>query len=212
MDFQLGDDVTRKMHFGHFTMYAKSLVLENRMLIWARNMYIAGTVGGAGTKFWNYSDDDENRCGRSAYLNAELNADLIACAVPIHWKPDRWHLDATGAYNPALYNPRTREPLHHPGAETYAAYWQWRNNASAAFTQQSPLGSNATPPTANTVAFRGFQMSCNKQSGELNIPTINKGHWGPNVCIGAAAVRRGEGTTLPIPTYLGQVPNIALQA
>lgn len=212
LDFELADDATRKMHFGHFTMYAKSLVLENRALTWARNMYAGGYLGGAGTTFWVYDDEPNNLRSRSAYLNATLNASLIACPLPIHFKPQNWHMDITGRYNPALYASRTaREPLHWPGADIFASYWQWRNNASLAFTQHSPMQNASTPPTANTVCFQGFQMVVDKSSRELTRPIVNRGHWGPNVCVGAAAVRRGAGAVLPTPSYLGQMPVAQLQ-
>lgn len=212
LDFELADDATRKMHFGHFTMYAKSLVLENRALTWARNMYAGGYLGGGGVAFWCYDDEVNNLRGRSAYLNAQLNASLIACPLPIHFKPQNWHLDVTGRYNPALYASRTaREPLHWPGADIFAAYWHWRNNVSLAFTQHSPAQNSATPPTANSVCFQGFQMVVDKNSRELTRPIVNRGHWGPNVCVGAAAVRRGAGAVLPTPAYLGQMPVAQLQ-
>lgn len=212
LDFELADDATRKMHFGHFTMYAKSLVLENRALTWARNMYAGGYLGGAGTTFWLYNDDPNNLRSRTAYLNAALNASLIACPLPIHFKPQNWHLDATGRYNPSLYASRSaREPLHWPGADIFASYWNWRNNSSLAFTQHSPMQNSSVPPTANTVCFQGFQMVIDKSTRELKRPIVNRGHWGPNVCVGAAAVRRGAGAVLPVPSYLGQMPVAQLQ-
>lgn len=212
LDFELADDATRKMHFGHFTMYAKSLVLENRALTWARNMYAGGYLGGAGTTFWLYNDDPNNLRSRTAYLNAALNASLIACPLPIHFKPQNWHLDATGRYNPSLYASRSaREPLHWPGADIFASYWNWRNNSSLAFTQHSPMQNSSVPPTANTVCFQGFQMVVDKSTRELKRPIVNRGHWGPNVCVGAAAVRRGAGAVLPVPSYLGQMPVAQLQ-
>lgn len=212
LDFELADDATRKMHFGHFTMYAKSLVLENRALTWARNMYAGGYLGGAGTTFWLYNDDPNNLRSRTAYLNAALNASLIACPLPIHFKPQNWHLDATGRYNPSLYASRSaREPLHWPGADIFAGYWNWRNNSSLAFTQHSPMQNSSVPPTANTVCFQGFQMVVDKSTRELKRPIVNRGHWGPNVCVGAAAVRRGAGAVLPVPSYLGQMPVAQLQ-
>lgn len=205
LDFELGDDATRKMHFGHFTMYAKSIVQENRYVLWARNMYSGGYVGGTGHTFWQYTDNAADRCGRVAYQNAELNASLIACAVPMHYVPPTWHLDITGAYNTALYAPRLREPPHHPGAASYRAYWGWRNNASLAFTPHAPSQGADLPPTANTICFQGFQMVVDPRAGTLSRVKVNTGHWGQEVAIGAKAARNGDAATLPRPAYLGSM-------
>ena len=50
-DFQLSDDVVRKMHYGHFTLYSKTLVWKSDNIYLAENIVSTGYVRGNDTSF-----------------------------------------------------------------------------------------------------------------------------------------------------------------
>ena len=53
-DFQLGDDVARKMHYGHYTMYLKSIVYRQDNVFLAQNVYCQNYVNGNDTTFMGW--------------------------------------------------------------------------------------------------------------------------------------------------------------
>jgi hypothetical protein len=53
-DFQLGDDVARKMHYGHYTMYLKSIVYRQDNVFLAQNIYCQNYVSGNDTTFMGW--------------------------------------------------------------------------------------------------------------------------------------------------------------
>lgn len=50
-DFQLSDDVVRKMHYGNFTLYSKTIVKKSDNVYLAENIVATGYVGGNDTTF-----------------------------------------------------------------------------------------------------------------------------------------------------------------
>lgn len=52
-DFQLADNVAQKIHYGHFTMYAKTVVLRHDMIVRADNVLCLGYNGGNSTRVWD---------------------------------------------------------------------------------------------------------------------------------------------------------------
>lgn len=204
LDMELSDDGVRKVHFANFTMYATAQAMFPKNMCWARNIHSARCVAGAGHTFWKYDEQDTTVGGLSDHQQGELSADIFACAVPMNYKPlHGWHLDITGAYNPKLYAPSKPEPLHHPAAHIYSAYWGWNNHAHQAFLPNTFFRDNAAP-TANTICFQGHQFVADRRSGELTVPITNRGHWGIHVGPGVRAVRHGTSSNMPQFDYTQQ--------
>ena len=204
IDMELSDDGVRKVHFANLTLYATALAMFPKNMCWARNIHSARCVGGAGHTFWKYDELDSTVGGLSDHQQGELTADLVACAVPMNYKPVHgWHLDITGAYNPKLYAPTKPEPLHHPAAHVYSAYWGWNNQSHQAFLPNTFFRDNAAP-TANTVCFQGLQFVADRRTGDLTVPITNRGHWGIHVGPGVRAVRHGTSSNMPQFDYTQQ--------
>merc|ERR1711871_1143242 len=55
-DFQLGDDVASKMHYGHYTFKSKAFVQQPRNIIIAENIFAQGYVKGNGVGFHGSGD------------------------------------------------------------------------------------------------------------------------------------------------------------
>ncbi len=66
-DFQLADDVVRKMHYGNFTIYSKSIVYKSDAVTLAENIYATGYVRGNDVSF-NTLDS--------------LNKSIFVCMIP----------------------------------------------------------------------------------------------------------------------------------
>lgn len=204
LDMELSDDGLRKVHIGNFTMYATALAMFTKNMCWAQNIHSARCVGGAGHTFWKYDELDSTVGGLSDHQQGELTADIFACAVPMNYKPlHGWHLDITGAYNPKLYAPQKPEPLHHPAAHIYSAYWGWNNQSHQAFLANTFFRDNAAP-TANTICFQGHQFVADRRTGDLTVAITNRGHWGIQVGPGVRAVRHGTSSTMPQFDYTQQ--------
>ena len=52
-DFQLGDDVQSKLHYGNYTFYAKALVTNPKNVVLLKDIFINNYLGGYNTGFWN---------------------------------------------------------------------------------------------------------------------------------------------------------------
>jgi len=204
LDMELSDDGVRKVHFANFTMYATAQAMFPKNMCWARNIHSARCVAGAGHTFWKYDENDTTVGGLSDHQQGELTADIFACAVPMNYKPlHGWHLDITGAYNTKLYAPSKPEPLHHPAAHIYSAYWGWNNQSHQAFLPNTFFRDNAAP-TANTICFQGHQFVADRRTGDLTVPITNRGHWGIHVGPGVRAVRHGTSSNMPQFDYTQQ--------
>ena len=49
-DFQMTDNIIAKTHIGHYTMWHKAVVVDDRRLYLAEDMFCSGYVGGEGHK------------------------------------------------------------------------------------------------------------------------------------------------------------------
>ena len=71
-DFQLSDDIIRKVHVGHYTHYSKSVVKQPKRFTVARHVYAQAYIRGESTKFYSHSflhaDLQEQQLGESASL------------------------------------------------------------------------------------------------------------------------------------------------
>lgn len=81
-DFQMGDDVQRKVHFGHYTIKYKSVVYNHRAVYHAYNYMCTGYVGGNDTRFVTQESDTRfNQTQDTAHFHS-----MYACLVPYQRK------------------------------------------------------------------------------------------------------------------------------
>ena len=56
-DFQMTDNIIAKTHIGHYTMWHKAVVVDDRRLYLAEDMFCSGYVGGENNKSKIFPDD-----------------------------------------------------------------------------------------------------------------------------------------------------------
>jgi len=193
-DFQLGDDVASKVHYGNFTYYSKSIVHEPKNVIVLENVMANRYLYGDGTKFWKPED-----------LITEIDADtpgvkdkgLISMILPagnrlVESNP----ISLTGSF--ARDNvPNSHR--HFEGAEWYAAKWNFKDSTDV--DDNELIRYDQTHREANTVCFRGHQFSYSQISGGFSSVTRNSGHFGEDVYPGCGKVRSGAGKVFEKQSY-----------
>lgn len=183
-DFQLGDNVAQKMHFGNFTLYSKTVIWDNRYITHAKNVYCRDYLGGNGSKIWDPLENSDVE----DYRTNNLIRDMFLIAIPINWKTDSFHLDITGKYHPSLCaDEEANLNTLFPNAEIYADWWGWRNVKDP---MDRSYGSDIAP-RFNTLCFQAHEGMYNYGSGDFTRIITEKGHWGDRIYPGCGRVRQG---------------------
>lgn len=195
-NMEVGHDALRKMTLGHFTMYAKALVLENKNLLVVPNVFVNEYLNGNGHAI--YTPDEITI---QEYKNGNLGADIFICAVPPNWTPTEDVIDIVGRLDPSITIRGILPTTSIPSASLYAELWGWqhglRRNRDTFFTDEEPR--------YNTVCFQDYyRLASYKGNGHWDMDWIAPGktHWGANVCTGAAECRRGNTSGMVRPSYL----------
>lgn len=201
-DFQLGDNVAQKMLFGHFTMYAKTIVHNTRKVVHHYNSFVKEYLGGNGHAFWNPLDGND----RSDYESGELNKDIFFTATRADFRVTQNHLSLTGEYPQQLSASADAQAATKWGASNiYNEMWGWR--VGGAYNPITEHHSKNAGAKFNVVCFQEHQRLYNykgNKTGEFDLYVIDKGHWGPRVYAGCGAVRRGKQKYLAAPAYLSE--------
>ena len=197
-DFQLADDVVRKMHYGHFTLYSKSIVYKSDNVYLAENIVSTAYVGGNDVSMNTLDslrEDGERKSMYVALVPASDNAgDDPVATNGAYYNP----MDVTGKFAtniPHLANlddeiGNSNRYLHYPGATFYSHVWQFNNSAQRLMNDYVPAEVNSD----NTVVFQGHQTSYNPAAGNFSYTTVNTGHFGERVYPGCGKVRRLAGS------------------
>jgi hypothetical protein len=193
----LSDNAATKMHYGHFTYYSKSQVLQSRKIIHGRNCVIRDYHGGNGHKVWDASDPDD----LEDYMAGDLNKDIFMVPVLMNHEVDTNHMDITGQYHPDIgAGEEANKATFYDSAAIYRQYWGWRNNVTS-LTDNSY--SAVRRPRDNTIVFQAHQGMYNPPTGKMDLIILDKGHWGDRVYPGCGRVRRGIETYLKPVKYDG---------
>lgn len=198
-DFQLADDVVRKMHYGNFTLYSKSIVYKSDNVYLAENIVSTGYLHGNDVTF-NTLDSiyaDEASGQRSIYaamvpVSSATGEDGVAAAHG-YFNP----MDVTGHFAtnvPHLQDldrevGNSRGGFHYPGAPYYSCVWQMNNSNQQPETEFVLSQLNAH----NTMCFQGHQTVFNPQNNTFDMTTVNTGHFGERIYPGCGRVRRMAG-------------------
>lgn len=150
-DFQLADNVAQKMHFGHFTMYAKTVVLDNSKIVHGYNAYCRGYNGGNGVSFYNSLNPDHV----AEYKQGETNHDIFMAATLAHHLINTSALDITGEFQASL-NPslEANESTNYFNCESLARLWGWTSRYNPLTVQHV----NQAIGRYNTVTFQEHQL------------------------------------------------------
>jgi len=201
-DFQMSDDVVRKLHYGNFTLYSKTVVWKSDNVYLAENIVATGYIGGndvaMNTMGSLYPVNGSNPDGpRSMYVamvpvSGAASEDATSSAGGGYFNP----MDITGSFAsatmPHLSNldaevGNGNGATHYPGAAFYSLVWRLSNKAQRNYVAEYVPLSVAHD---NTLCFQGHQMAYNPGSKAFDLTTVNTGHFGDRVYPGCGKVRR----------------------
>lgn len=166
-DFQIGDDVQRKVHYGHYTIRYKSVVYNERAVYHAHNYMCNGYISGNDCKFSNTEHSEGS---------------IYAILAPYQVDPYPNPMDITGQFRD-----EEEATLHYATADFYSKKHKWNNAHATSGTE--PVYS--TMQQSNTVVYQGHQAMYSKVTGGFTKVIENTGHWGRNVYPGCGKVRAG---------------------
>lgn len=210
-DFQLADDVVRKMHYGNFTLYSKSIVYKSDNVFLAENILANGYVGGNDVSMNTLQSLQSGDQPRSMYvalvplLGSETSEGTTSVsALGQYANP----LDITGKFangvphlanlDMEIGNPQGLE--HYPGASFYAMTFGM-NNSNQTFNSEYVY---AEMNTQNTICFQGHQTMFNPAENKWDMTVTNTGHFGDRIYAGCGRVRRGQMKYLEPVSYTTQ--------
>jgi hypothetical protein len=197
-DFQLTDDVNKKMHFGHFTMYAKSVILNEEYIAHARNIFSRAYIGGNGGRIWDPLDRDDV----VEYNQGHLEKDIFLMPCLSNYVADDFHMDISGRYHESLnVSDACQESTNYEAAAIFSKVWGFRNARNYTNERQNYMAH--VPRNQNTLCFQEHQTSWNASERKWDCRFIDKGHWGMNVYPGCAQVRRNALKHLQATNYNG---------
>ena len=197
-DFQLGDNVIQKLHYGNFTFYSKSVVYRQQQVYLAPNMFSTAYNGGTGSSFFTDKEDYTRYMEGS---NHDMRGkSIFAMLAPYSSRPMQNPIDITGMHSGNLAPLNTSGDLHFGSANFYKDWWQWTS------TMEDPPArcafDNDDDGTPNTVCFQGHQSLYNPSSGGMfDIVIQNTGHWGSNVYPGVGKARNGLAKVVETVSY-----------
>ena len=183
-DFQLGDDVQSKIHYGNYTYYSKAIVTQHKNIIHARNVYCSGYVDGDCTE-WARVNSNGDREGGS----------LLAFIVPYneHKKSNPMRLFSESEVDPHT-RPEHRFGRSMTGAQYYRALLNFNHNTIVGADQFTTLSEQND---SNDITYQGHTFFWKEHreagvNGSYTGVTVNTGHWGRDVYPGCGRVRNGE--------------------
>jgi hypothetical protein len=182
-DMMLADDAARKMHYGNFTMYLKTVVTHPQYMLIHDDVFCSEYLGGEDISFWDPCHPDH----RDEYISRDHMRDIFIIAVPADFDPLKSsgsgtcrYRDITGRLPDGLSaDERTHKDASYPSAEAYASFWNWAHRApvQSATGAMFYSGTNGSMKS-NTIVFQEQQFLSNYKTGEFDQKIADCGHWG----------------------------------
>merc|ERR1711871_293449 len=165
-DFQLGDDITTKMHHGHYSYYSKAIVKNEKNIMIAHNVFASGYVGGNDRHYADKPSDLDNHTGSTVVMMVPYS-ECEEKSNPLHI----FHR-GNGGENHACSS-----------ADFYRAEYNFNEDMG-----DDPLQAMGNPMRQNDLCWQGHQVEYTNPTLGFSTVTRNTGHWGPHVYPGCAAV------------------------
>jgi len=175
------------MHVGHWTLYAKPVVIRKDGVAHALNVKFYDYVGGNETTLWDFSDPDHIR----EYSQDNIYyRSMFAIPVKVNKPVDQLTVfDVTGAFNKYLgATPSYCQDRMFP---VYAHAWGWKKDLS------NPLNRPIIPhdpdviKSAVTVVARANMLLYDHKKRDISFRIRGVGHLGDREYDSCADVRRG---------------------
>ena len=186
-DFQLSDDIIRKVHLGHYTHYSKSVVKRPNYYQIVEDIFAQGYIGGEGTEFFTKETLDA-KWSSGELQTTDCSESLIAWLIPSsHTQHLQECIDITGKYG-------SEHGIH----DDKEHFFQASGLAALMDGLQGLQPPNPryleTEGYVNTLCFRGKQLDVQGTGDDrkIHISSLNKGHWGNLTYAGCMKVREGQ--------------------
>jgi hypothetical protein len=194
-DFQLSDDIIRKVHVGHYTHYSKSVVKQPKRFSLAENVFAQGYVSGEGVEFFSEDDlaDQAEHIG-----HPDLQKSLISWKVSPGSADDLIACDMRGEFQGVLEDYNKTGDQHFEGASLLKAVLQRCGIEGSS----EPRDRYLEPGYGhNLICFRGLQYDLVKEkreetnewrsTGKFVCTSLGHGHWKGLTYSGCMGVREG---------------------
>lgn len=191
-DFQLSDDITRKVHYGHFTFMSKSVVKRPKECCILEDVMAKAYVGGEGTRFFRVGSEDSfrNQFEEGNIGTRDIEPSLFAWVVDN--EPEEDCIDIMGHFDTSVLGQRRHYKECFEGSDEFVKENDldiinpFRMHTDAYIQRVQNI---------NTVCFRGRQLD---KDGKVT--AHGKGHWGDEeVYPGCRKVRTGAVATFKAP-------------
>ena len=171
-DFQLGDDVQSKIHYGNYTYYSKAIVTNHKNIILARNVMANGYVSGDGC----------------SWKNSSGGGDMYAFLVPY---------DEYKKANPLRIFSVNRDDAAR--SMTGALYYA-RLHDRTSLPSDTKFTTLSEQEDSNDICYSGHhfwwkphrEQNASGTAGSYTGVSVNTGHWGDRVYPGCGRVRAGD--------------------
>ena len=201
-DFQLGDDVVTKVHYGNFTFYSKAVITNPKNVMIAENIMAGGYIGGNNATFFEDKAQVAARLqGRTSAMNGSLlgTPSIIAVLLPVSEEitqtPISMLSDTT--LNKSSSDALLNLPEGYSQAKFVEEYW----GLNASYFGAPAAGDKSffhAPSKANKVLYQGHQFSADYED-----VVICNGHRGPEQGPGIADAWAGMMKTVPAFNWAG---------
>lgn len=182
-DFQLADNVAQKMHLGHFTMYAKTVVHDNSQIVVAPNAFCRAYLGGNGVTI----NDPTDRKHIARFKNGYSHGSAFWVPVEANWRRNSFHMSVVGRYPEDLPAGATHsEGTNFTIASEFGKLWGLHavnGNITASHT------SGLQAAKQNVIVFSEHAMLYDPSTKGWTRVARDKGHWSDLVYPGCGRVR-----------------------
>jgi hypothetical protein len=195
---ELQDDAARKIHYGHFTLYAKSVVMNERMIEHRYHCHIRRYISGNDETTWDPSNrqdlaDYKSRNPRKSRFVTLSHADENLGNDDMLWLTGQTPSDVDDG----------RAECRPEGQHGWARYWGWRNSVNLVPAVPYKTGG----PKYNTLCFREYSRGalCRGFQGGVDPKgdvRTDKGHFGENYGYpGSSGIYKGTKLFLERPNF-----------
>lgn len=185
-DFQLQDNAIRKMHYGHWTLWAKSVVIRAEGIAHAFNIVAHQYLGGNNNIMWDINNPDHLMDYSQGKV---LERGIFPVPVRINRDIPHWAFDITGEFNKFLGG--TPEYCKERSLKIWSQAWGWEQDGTNPMTR--PIISVDFSPRHQTLVFSGNQYIFDPSTGKTDLFIPGKGHWAEREVDGCGKVRDGRG-------------------
>jgi hypothetical protein len=169
-DFQLGDDVRSKLHYGHYTFMAKSVVTNPKNVALMKNIFINDYVGGFNTEFYDWENAMDDK--REQFYHSRNRPSIFCMMLPANSSLRNNPVDLRKDF-PYYVSKLSFDTLSDPN---YDSEYFVPNEVNE----------------GNGILYRGMQYSYDCSKGSYSKVTIGTGHLGSNIYPGVMAVLTGQ--------------------